>query len=126
MRVTAIAVEDEASLLPPGFALLEPFLADWALPDAQARMARRQASRIEDIRRFYDAILPLGEAALAYLRGHALGALPPQGERLLKLMLALAEVAPAVEWYNDPMVFDGFPIERIRYLRQIPDVAAQN
>jgi hypothetical protein len=40
-------------------------------------------------------------------------------------MLALAEVAPAVEWYDQPMVYDGFPVERIRYLRQIPDTAAQ-
>lgn len=120
------SLEDVGSLLPPGFAALEAFLADWVLPDAQARMAQRQASRIEDIRRFYDAMLPMGEPALSYLRGYALGDLPPEGERLLKLMLSLAEVAPAVEWYNDPMVFDGFPIERIRYLRQIPDSAAQN
>ena len=40
-------------------------------------------------------------------------------------MLALAEVAPAVEWYDDPRVFDGFPVERISYLRQISDTAAQ-
>ncbi len=114
------------ALLPDGFAAIEPFVADWVLPDANARMAQRQGSRIEGIRRFYDAMLPMGEAALAYLRGYELGALPPEGERLLKLMLSLAECAPAVEWYNDPMVYDGFPVERVRYLRQIPDVAAQN
>lgn len=112
-------------LLPEGFAAAEAFVADWALPDAAARMAQRQGSAIEEIRRFYDAMLSLGEAALAYLRQYQLGELPEEGERLLKLMLALAEVAPAVEWYNDPRVYDGFPIERIRYLRQIPDLAAQ-
>lgn len=112
-------------LLPPAFAAAEPFVADWVLPDAAARMAKRQASRIEDLRRFYDTMLPLGEAALAHLRGFELGAVPEDSERLLKLMLALAEVAPAVEWYNDPRVYDGFPVERIRYLRQIPDNAAQ-
>lgn len=111
--------------LPAGFTDLERFVADWVRPDAAARMARRQSSAIEEIRVFYDAMLARGEDALAWLRGYELGALPPEGERLLKLMLALAEVAPAVEWYNDPRVFDGFPIERIRYLRQIPDCAAQ-
>lgn len=111
--------------LPQGFEDLERFVPDWVLPDAAARMARRQASRIEDIRAFYDAMLARGEDALGWLRGHALGALPPEGERLLKLMLMLAEAAPAVEWYGDPRVFDGFPIERVRYLRQIPDCAAQ-
>ena len=114
-----------SAVLPEGFASLERFAETWVLPDAAARMARRQASRIEDLRTFYNAMLTMGEAALAWLRGFELGALPPEGERLLKLMLALAEVAPAVEWYDDPRVFDGFPVERISYLRQIPDTAAQ-
>ena len=112
-------------LLPAGFEALEPFVAAWALEDAVARMGKRQASPIEEIRRFYEAMLPLGEAALEHLRAFQLGELPPQSERLLKLMLSLAEAAPAVEWYGDPRVYDGFPIERIRYRRLIPDTAAQ-
>lgn len=111
--------------LPPDFAALAPWVETWVLPDAQARMARRQASTIADLRAFYTAMLPRGEAALAYLRGFALGALPPEGEALLKLMLALAEVAPAVEWYQDPRVTDGFPIERIAYRRMISDTGVQ-
>ncbi len=111
--------------LPPGFESAEPFIAHWVLPDANARMHQRQATAIADIRRFYETMLPLGEAALAWLREWDLGTLPPEGERLLKLMLALAEVAPAVEWYNDPRVTDGFPVERFRYVRQIPDNAVQ-
>ncbi|MDE2405787.1 MAG: hypothetical protein KGM17_14055 [Sphingomonadales bacterium] len=113
------------SLLPPGFAGIEPLVADWVLPDAAARMAKRQASGIAELRRFYDAMLARGEEALAWLRGFALGDLPPEGENLLRLMLMLAEAAPAVEWYGDPRVYDGFPVERVRYLRQIPDCAAQ-
>ena len=112
--------------LPQGFESLAPFTAAWTLPDAAARMAKRQASTIEDIRCFYDAILPHGAAALEYLKKYELGALPEEGEHLLKLMLSLAEVAPAIEWYNNPKVYDGFPIQRIRYLRQIPDTAAQS
>jgi hypothetical protein len=88
-------------------------------------MAKRLSSSIEQIRSFYDVMLPLGEKALAYLRDFPLGSLPPDAERLLKLMLALAEVGPAVEWYNDPFVYDGFDIRRTRYARKIPDTAAQ-
>ena len=113
------------SLLPPGFTDLERFVSGWVLPDAAARMAKRQASTIADLRAFYDAMLPRGEAALVWLRDYSLGTLPAAGENLLRLMLMLAEAAPAVEWYDDPRVYDGFPIERIRYLRQIPDCAAQ-
>jgi hypothetical protein len=111
--------------LPEGFADLERFVPDWVQPDAAHRLAKRLSSRIEDIRAFYEALLPRGPEVLAWLREYDLGALPPEGERLLKLMLALAEVAPAVEWYDDPRVFDGFPVERLKYLRQIPDAAAQ-
>lgn len=114
-----------SGVLPPGFEALEPFVARWVLPDAAARMARRQECGIAELRAFYAAMLPLGEAALAHLREHRLGELAAPEENLLKLMLALAEVAPAVEWYNDPRVFDGFPVERISYLRQISDTGAQ-
>lgn len=100
-------------------------MAEWVLPDAAARMQKRQSSTLSEIRVFYDAILPLGEQALQYLRDLQLGALPPDAQRLLKLMLALAEVAPAVEWYQSPQVYDGFPVTRIRYVRQIADVDAQ-
>ncbi len=116
---------DNSSSLPRGFESLEAYVADWVLPDAAGRMAKRNRSTIDEIRRFYDAIVPLGEKALDYLRGFQLGALPPEGERLLKLMLSLAEIGPAVEWYANPNVYDGFEIGRIRYLRQISDTAAQ-
>jgi hypothetical protein len=111
--------------LPSGFEALEPFVADWALADAVARMTKRQTSDMAEIRGFYDAMLPMGEQALSHLRQFELGELPDDAERLLKLMLSLAEVAPAVEWYGDPRVYDGFPIERIRYRRLIHDAAAQ-
>lgn len=111
--------------LPEGFESLEPFVDAWVLNDTVARMTKRLDSNMPDIKAFYSAMLPMGEQALAYLRGYQLEELPPEAERLLKLMLSLAEVAPAVEWYDDPMVADGFPIERIRYLRQIPDTAKQ-
>lgn len=116
---------DTGSSLPAGFEPLEAFVSEWVLADAAARMAKRQSSTIEEICRFYHAILPCGEKALHYLREFQLGSLPPEAERLLKLMLSLAEVAPAVEWYNSPHVYDGFPVSRIRYLRQISDTAAQ-
>jgi hypothetical protein len=111
--------------LPPGFEALAPFVDDWILDNAAARMAKRQSSSMAEIRAFYDAIVPLGVAALDHLRQYRLGELPAETENLLKLMLALAEIGPAVEWFDDPAVYDGFPIERIRYVRQISDSAAQ-
>ncbi len=88
-------------------------------------MEKRRTSSIEDIRAFYDAILPLAGSALDHLRGFQLGELPPAEERLLKLTLSLAEVGPAVEWFGDPLVYDGFDARKIKYTRLIPDNAAQ-
>jgi hypothetical protein len=111
--------------LPDGFADLERFVPDWVRPDAEHRLAKRLATDMADIKHFYAALLARGEAVLACLRGYKLGALPPGGENLLRLMLMLAEVAPAVEWYDNQCVTDGFPVERLRYLHQIPDLAPQ-
>ncbi len=115
----------DGAALPDGFEDLERFLSAWLRADAVARVAKRQGSTIEEIREFYDAMLPLGEKALEYLRRFELEALPPEGQRLLGLMLSLAEIAPAVEWYDGPEVRNGFPVGRIRYLRQIPDTGPQ-
>ena len=112
-------------MLPEGFDTIERFVPEWVQPDAEHRLAKRLGTDMPAIREFYAAMLAEGEAALAWLRGYRLGELPPEGERLLRLMLMLAELAPAVEWYDDQRVYDGFPVERIRYLHQIPDLAPQ-
>ena len=104
---------------------LEPLVGEWVHEDVVTRMTKRQSSDIAQLKAFYDVMLPRGEAALAYLKEYELGELPAEVTNLLRLMLMLAEVAPAVEWYNDPMVYDGFPIQRVRFLRQISDTAAQ-
>lgn len=111
--------------LPSGFQSLEDFVPAWVLPDQAARSDKRQSSAMAEIRAFYDAMLPVAEAAVDYLRGHKLGALPPEGERLLKLMLSLAEIAPAVEWYDDPKVYDGFDMGRVKLTHQVSDLAPQ-
>jgi hypothetical protein len=114
-----------SNLLPPGFDTLEPYVADWVLPGSLERMEKRRTSTMEQIRPFYDAAIAAADSALAHLRGFQLGELPAEEERLLKLMLSLAEVGPAVEWFGDPMVYDGFDARKIRYTRLIPDNAAQ-
>ena len=102
------------SPLPEGFADLAPFVA-WALPTETSRSRKRLSSSIEEIRAFYDAMVARGEAALAHLRdAEAAGGAPLSApeERLLHLLFALAEVAPAVEVFGQPAVIDGFEAAR--------------
>ena len=111
--------------LPAGFEALVPFVADWVLPDSLARMAKRRTSNMDEIKAFYNAAIANAEPALNHLRAFPLGEIPEAEERLLKLMLSLAEIGPAVEWFDSPHVYDGFEASKIRYIRTLPDTAAQ-
>ena len=114
-----------SALLPDGFSTLEPFVDDWVLPDSRARPEKRLSCDISELRHYYDAVLPLAPDALEHLSAHPLGNLPQAEERLLKLLLSLAEVGPAVEWYEQPEVVDGFPAHRFPLVQQLSDTDAQ-
>ena len=114
-----------AARLPPGFEDVERFVENWVLVDSRARAAKRQASTMAEVRGFYDAMLPLARSAIDYLRRYGLDELSPEGGRLLKLMLSLAEVSTAIEWYDSTTVPDSFDFSRFNLIAQTPDEAAQ-
>ena len=99
------------SQLPGQFEDLEPFVG-WALPDEVGRSRKRASSPMVEIQAFYDALLPRMEAVMGFLNGFPLSELSPEAERLLQMVLSLAEIGPAVEFYGEPRVIDGFPTER--------------
>jgi len=70
---------------------------------------------------FYTELLPHAERALVHLSKFRLGELPDPEARLLKLLLSLAEVTPAIEWYEQPKVVDGLAAERFPAVVQLPD-----
>ena len=105
------------STLPEDFRDLEGW-TDWCLETEKERSDRRQASSFEDVRAFYDAMLPRVEAALAYLDSFPMDAMPPNEWRLFLLTLSLAEVAPAIEAFGQVSVVDGFDIARVRSERR--------
>jgi hypothetical protein len=96
---------------PAPFAELEPFAA-WALATESQRARKRRGSTMAEIRALYDTVLPRMEAILDYLNPLPLDNMPDDAQRLLHLTLALAEVAPAVELFNQPLVTDGYDPER--------------
>lgn len=114
-----------ASRLPQGFQALECWLDDWVLADSTARHEKRLTTPLAETRAFYDALLPQAEAVLAYLATRQLGALDAADERLLKLMLSLAEVGPAVEWYGTGNYPDAFDARRFPLTVTLSDTAAQ-
>ena len=100
------------SLLPTQFQELEQWIA-WSLPTEQERSARRQASTMNDLKAFYDAMLARMEAVLPYLDQFSVEDLPEDATRLFYLTLSLAEIAPAIEQFGQPSVVDGYEVKRL-------------
>lgn len=113
-----------ASRLPKGFSALERWVDDWVLADSRARFEKRLHTDADALRAFYDGVLPHAGRALDYLSTRKLGGLTEAEERLLKLMLALAEVGPAIEWYGSG-VPDAFDPHRFPLVVQLSDTAPQ-
>lgn len=92
----------ETVRLPEPFRALERFAETWALPTSGQRLHKRMNSSMDEIRAFYDAMLPVAERALAHLDEFDLDTMPAAETRLYHLMLACAEAALAVEVYHAP------------------------
>ncbi len=97
--------------LPEQFRDLEQWMA-WSLETEGERSDHRQASAMEDITAFYEAMLARMDEVLPYLEQFGLEDLPDDARRLFYLTLSLAEVAPAVEQFGQPSVVDGYDIKR--------------
>lgn len=96
--------------LPVEFAQLEPFV-QWALPTETERNALRVASSQAELETFAAAMMPCAEA-IAQLVDASANPLPEPVEKLFLMLLSLAEVAPAIEYYGQPTVVDGYDSAR--------------
>lgn len=90
------------TILPEGFASLEPFVPDWAVATTQLRREHREAASMTEITAFYETMLGHAPAAMAHLEGFALDAMPPASARLMEMVLMLAHVAMATELHGQP------------------------
>ena len=97
--------------LPAGFEDLEVWL-HWSLPTMAQRSARRRSSDMDDLRAFYAALLPRMGEILTYLSSLSAGDGVPQNQALLNLTKSLAEIAPAVELFNEPAISYGYEVAR--------------
>lgn len=88
--------------LPPNFEDLEPFVEYWLRDTNDERWQQRSRASMDDIRRFYDAMLARAEDAIAYLDQFPLDDMPEDATRLFKLLLGVAQAAIAVEMHGQP------------------------
>jgi hypothetical protein len=90
-----------SSQLPAGFETLEPFVARWAVTGANNRAQLRVHSTPEEREAFYAAARDLVAPALDKLDAKPLDQFDPAEQRLMKLLLAFAHAAMAVEVQGD-------------------------
>jgi hypothetical protein len=109
---TVVSQTRSEQTLPAGFEDLEPFVGAWSLASERERNHKRLSSSMSEIQALYDALLPRMDEIIGYLNKQPLNNMPEDARRLFLLSLALAEIAPAVEFYKQPDVVDGFPPDR--------------
>jgi hypothetical protein len=112
-----------AQELPEDFQDLTPFLKEWDLATERERHAKRVGSRLEDVRRFYDAMTPHIHGIVAHLArfpGADPDALPPAERKLYNLALAFMECSHPIDLkWQRPDIDDAFPVDRMEYLAPI-------
>jgi hypothetical protein len=98
--------------LPEAFAALQPFVALWTLDTETERNIQRHAQSMDAIRLFADSMMQHMEALIAFVNRKPMAEFDEVDATLLKLLLSLAEVAPAVEFYGQQEVVYGFDPRR--------------
>ena len=83
--------------LPTSFEMLEPLLADWAHATTDERIQTRGPRSFEEIKEFYDRMVPHAQRALDHLEEFDIDNLPEAELALMQLVLALAHATIAVE-----------------------------
>lgn len=102
------------STLPrPDLRALEPFIAVWGLPTTEARLERRLASGIEELRAYHDAVVPRLAEIIEYLNQFPLGGLSEEDQRLAWTALGVCEVDNAVNKWRTPILDTGIDIRRM-------------
>jgi hypothetical protein len=83
--------------LPVQFAELEQFV-EWMISDELGRHRKRIGSGMEDLRRFYDAMLPRMDEIMGVLKQYPVdSAPPPEVHNLYFLALSFMEVSLPIE-----------------------------
>lgn len=103
------------AMLPGEFSELEPFAAKWCLPTERERWNERVRTSIEEMQRFYDAILPRASEAIAYCDRFPLDDMPEHAVHLLQMIYSFVMVSFAVELWRQPYPPDtrGTAFERL-------------
>ena len=102
--------------LPPRFAHLDRFVEGWAQPSEKARFVKLHSSSFEELKDFYDAVLPEMDAILTHLKQHPVDALPDSERTLFHLAMTFAETAHPLDLgWKDTDFPEAYPWHRFEF-----------
>jgi hypothetical protein len=105
-----------AKPLPREFSDIQHLADAWSLPTEIDRHGKRLSSSMQELRAFYDALVPRAEAILEHMRlleaGGRPKSIPQESTNLIHLLFSLAEVGLAIEVHGQPGVVNGFEAKR--------------
>lgn len=83
--------------LPEAFEALAPFVDGWTLTSEKDRFLKLHSVSLDELRTFYDAMLPRLEEALQYLNQYKIDELPEDARTLYDMAMTFAETAHPVD-----------------------------
>ncbi len=108
-----------SAIFPAQFAQLADH-AEWALPQREARYKKRLQSTQQEIKVFYDAVLPRMKEIIEYLNSRSLQSLSAEEGRLLMLAQAWMDASRAIEIIGAPDVKYGLEASRFKVRDVVP------
>lgn len=115
-NVIQIIKPARARPLPAQFSGLGEFVAAWALPTERERFHKLHTSSLEELRRFYEAMLPRMDEILAYLNQYKVSGLPEDARTLFDLSLAFAETAHPIDLgWSDVDFNNAYPWDKFQF-----------
>jgi hypothetical protein len=102
--------------LPDEFRDLETFCAKWALTTEQERYFKLLDRSLDELRAFFDAVLPRSEAIISYLSRFPLDEMPADARFLHDLMVTFIETAQPIELeWKKTYIEEELAPERLRF-----------
>lgn len=112
------------ALARPDLSGLEAEIAAWGLPTTEDRLEKRLSSSMDEIRRFYDAMLPRLPEIIEYLNQFSLQDIPAQDWPMARATLAMCEVDNAVNKWGVPVVDTGIDVRKFIPKKRFADRSA--
>ncbi len=102
-----------ASKLPADFSSLDAW-SGWVIPSEESRREKCAATSMDELRRFYDAMLESADSILEYLNSFPLDQLPVAEQNLFYLLQSFIEASVSIEMFEQPEMDYAMGIRRFQ------------